>query len=268
VGRGAQKKRAFLAAHPFCCYCGGANASAEPDHMPSRVLFDARQWPEGFEFPSCVVCNRATRHDEQVIAMLSRMYPDAVTPGEKAEQQERIRAVAHNYPSVLEEMRPSLEQLRRAETKYGIRPGPGETRRDLPLLSVRGPLINAAVENFARKLFCALYYKHAAQIIPPAGGIAVQWFTNIQIDNDEIPRELASVLVEFPKLERSRTKLDDQFFYRFGVPDTKSNAIFLAFFRRSFAILGLVNIAATDLTLGPNAKILHPYEWKKHADDE
>jgi hypothetical protein len=31
-----------------------------------------------------------------------------------------------------------------------------------------------AVENFSRKLFCALYYKHAEQILCPEGGIAVR----------------------------------------------------------------------------------------------
>lgn len=263
MGANARRKKAFLAAHPLCCYCGGTAPSTEPDHMPSRILFDSRKWPEGFEFPSCVACNRATRHDEQVIAMLSRLYPDPVTPQGKAEVQERIRAVSHNYPGVLEEMRPSIEQLRRAEHKYGIHPRPGETHDDLPLLSVSGPLVNAAVENFARKLFCALYYKHAEQVLPAGGGIAIRWYTNIQIDSEEIPRTLAGVLVGFPKLERARTSLDDQFFYRWGIADTKAVAGFLAFFRKSFAILGYIHADASQFSIGPDAHILRPYKWNE-----
>ena len=153
MGAKSIRKRKFLLEHPLCCFCGGTAASAEPDHVPSRVFFESRQWPEGFEFPACVKCNRATRHDEQVVAMLSWIYPDATTEAGKAEVQERIRAVAHNYPAILEEMKPTVRELRNAVKKYDLKLTPGQSVADLPLLMANGPLINAAVENFARKLF-------------------------------------------------------------------------------------------------------------------
>ena len=65
----------------------------------------------------------------------------------------------------------------------------------------------------------------------------MKWYSNIQIENEEIPRELAPILAGFPKLERARTNLEDQFFYRWALADTRAVAGFLAFFRRSFAIL-------------------------------
>jgi hypothetical protein len=193
--------------------------------------------------------------------MLSRIYPDPTTPEGRAETQERIRAVAHNYPEILLEMRPSARQLRTAAEKYGLTKN-GNSYADLPALSVRGPRINAAIENFGRKLFCALFYKHAGSILPSEGGIAIRWFTNVQIDADEIPRSLAPLLSNFPKLERSRTKLDDQFFYRWAVAtDTKAVGAFLAFFRRSFAILGYVNRNAKDFgALGQEARIVRPFK--------
>lgn len=198
MGANVSRKKLFLAQHPLCCFCGGHRPSAEPDHVPSRVLFDKRQWPEGFEFPACIDCNRATRHDEQVVAMLS----------------------------------------------------------------VRGSRLNAAIENFGRKLFCALYYKHTGAILSNKGGIAIRWFTNVQIEADEIPRSLAPLLSGFPVLERSRTKLDDQFFYRWGLAkDSTAVAVFLAFFRRSFAMLGYVNRDAKDFeALGQEARIIMPYQ--------
>ena len=260
MGAKAKHRKEFLAKHPVCCFCGGVRPAEEPDHVPSRVLFDDRQWPEGFEFPACVKCNRATRHDEQVVAMLSRIYPDPTTEKGRAETYERIRAAAHNYPEILEEMRPTARQLRKASEKYGL----GESYADLPALSVKGPRINAAIENVGRKLFCALYYMHTGQIVPPDGGVAIRWFTNVQIDADEIPRSLAPLLANFGKTERSRTKLDDQFFYRWVVPsDSKNVAAFLAFFRRSFALLGYVNCNAADFhKLGPDAKVVRPYVWE------
>lgn len=195
--------------------------------------------------------------------MLSWINPDPTTAKGKLEVEERIRAVAHNYPEVIKEMQPSVRQIRNAVKKYGLKLEVGQSVADLPVLAVNGPLVNAAVENFSRKLFCALYYKHTGRILSSSGGIAVRWFSNIQIEGDEIPRSIAPVLVGFPKLERSRMKLDDQFFYRWGIADTKTVAAFLAFFRRSFAIVGYVNNEAVNFRLPAHARILKPYPKNK-----
>lgn len=253
-------KKQFLAEHPLCCFCGGAAAAVEPDHIPSRVFFDNRQWPEGFVFPACVECNRASRHDEQVVAMLARIYPDATTEEGKQEVEERIRAVGHNYPEVLEEMRPTIRQKRNAIRRYGWQLPPGMSTTELPVLSVNGPLVNGAVENFGRKLFCALFYKHANQILPIEGGIAIKWFSNVQIENDEIPRSIGELLSGWPELVRCRTSLENQFFYRYVVAgDTKSLAVFLVFFRQSFAMLGYLNVNARDFKLPEGTRIINPF---------
>ena len=261
MGAKSKHRQEFLAKHPWCCFCGGNRTSEEVDHVPSRAMFNQRQWPEGFEFPACARCNRATRHDEQIVAMLSRMSSSDGSPESEADVRERIRAVAHNYPKVLLEMQPTAAQLREAGRRYGIRPTSGQLFSELPLLSVRGPLINQAVENFSRKLACALYYKHAECIVPTDAPICVRWYANIQIENDEIPRELAPLLAGFPTLVRARTSLQDQFFYRWVAADTGNMAAFLTFFRKSFAVLSFIN--ASETLPGPleNANVLYPYAW-------
>jgi hypothetical protein len=262
VGAKARRKKEFLAEHLYCCFCGGTRLAEEPDHVPPRVLFDGRRWPEGFEFPACVRCNRATRHDEQIVAMLVRLYPDATTPAGMAEVDERFRAVAHNYPEVLAEMRPTAEQIQSAVEKYKIQLEAGQSIADLPVLSVKGPIVNRAIENFARKLFCALFYKHLGTALPSEGGIAVTWYSNIQIFNEEIPRSIADVLVGFPDtIERARTNLGNQFFYRWGINPNKEAAGFLAFFREAFALIGYLMIDADRFTLRPGVNILRPYQW-------
>lgn len=257
------KKKLFLAQHPFCCFCGGKIRAQEIDHIPSRVLFDNRQWPEGYEFPACVACNRATRHAEQVVAMLSRIFPDARTEEGAREVEERTRAVAHNYPGLLEEMRPSVRQVRDAIEKYGIQKSAGASAADMPLLHVGGPLVNSTVEQFGRKLFLALYYKHTRTILPAEGGIAVRWYSNLQIENEEIPRQLAEIVRVVPTLERCNTNLCDQFFYRYGITDTQKLAVFLAFFRRSFAVLGYLNRDAVDFKLPLGTEIFRPFDHEE-----
>lgn len=268
MGQRSARKAAFLKQHPLCCFCGGNIRSAEPDHVPSRAVFRSRQWPEGYEFPACVRCNRGTRHDEQVVAMLARSYPDPETPEEKAEVGELFRAVAHNYPDVLREMQPTQRQLRTAAAKYGLTKPDGGMFKDIPALSVNGPLVNTAVQNFARKLFCALYYKHAERILSPVAGIAVRWFSNLQLEADEIPRSLSEILIGLPKLERSSKLLNDQFFYRWVVSDTKDMAVFLVFFNQSFGILGSVHQRVLELRLPDGVTVLRPNDAQQSAPED
>ena len=256
----SQRKKDFLTKHPICCFCGGDTPATEPDHIPSRVLFDNRQWPEGYVFPACVACNRETRHDEQVVAMLSRAYPNPETPEAKNEMQERIRAVQHNYPQILIEMEPSIREKRNAAKTYGIPIPEGMTSADLPILNASGPLVNKAVTNFGRKLFLALFYKHSNDILSKRAGISLLWFPNLKIENGELPRELANLVSNFPTLERSTTNLSDQFFYRYIFSDDSNLAVFIAFFRQSFAILGYVNKNSDDFQLPEDATILAPFE--------
>ena len=262
MGSKSQRKKLFLRQHPICCFCGGETKAVEPDHIPSRVLFDNRQWPEGYEFPACVKCNRETRHDEQVVAMLSRIYPDAKTPEEIKETQERIRAVSYNYPDVLIEMQPTLRQKRNAAKKYNITIPEGMTSADIPALSLKGPLVNKAVTNFGRKLFLALYYKHTNKVLPRESGVALLWFSNLQIENNELPKEIAGLVSNFPKLERCNTNLYEQFFYRYIISDCGAQAVFVAFFRQSFAIFGCINKDASKFKLPEGAIILRPFEHK------
>lgn len=260
MGTKSKRKKKFLAKHPYCCFCGGCAHSEEPDHIPSRVLFENRQWPEGYEFPACETCNRESRHDEQVVAMLSRIYPDADTEQGKKEVYERIRAVGHNYPDLLQEMKPSARQVRTAIKKYSLSKPDGITTAEMPLLNIDGPLVNSAVENFGRKLFLALYYFHTGNILPSKGGVAIRWYSNLQIEDEVIPRELAGLVSEFSTLQRSKKDLADQFFYRYRVTDDNKAAVFLVFFRRSFAILGFVKVDKDQFQLPEDATILGPYE--------
>jgi len=276
MGRSKKHREKFLADNPLCCFCGGKTPTAEPDHVPSRTLFDGREWPEGFEFPACRNCNQATRYDEQIVSMLSRIHSDGITERGVAEVQESIRAVAANRPAVLREMNVSKEREQEALAKY-----PLEHRRmpdgRLPILSARGPLVNGAIASFTRKLYCALWYKHASRILPSTGGIRFRWYTNLQIEADEIPRDLAPLIKGYPVLRRQHTNLDDQFFYRWGITEEKSMGVFLALFRKSFGILGFVSDDVERLRIkeeeeladkekeGKPFGIVRPYDYSTHS---
>jgi hypothetical protein len=255
------RKQLFLKEHPRCCFCGGNTASAEPDHVPGRAFCRDRQWPEGYEFPACVQCNRATRLDEQAIALLSRIYPDGKTQSERAEVRKLMGEVHRNHPGLFDEMQPSENQLHGAKTKYGILPPAGRPLTELPILSVAGPLLNEAMRQFSRKLFCALFYKHAGANLCSTGAIAIRWYANVQINADEMDRAIAAITPSIPNLERNTVALNDQFTYRWGITDTERMGAFLAFFRQSFAIFGVANQDADDQSTPNVPQVLRPYQW-------
>jgi hypothetical protein len=63
------RRAKFFAENSHRCFCGGEALATTEDHIPSRSILDARQWPEGYRFPACAACNRVTPSDEVVIAM-------------------------------------------------------------------------------------------------------------------------------------------------------------------------------------------------------
>jgi hypothetical protein len=124
------------------------------------------------------------------------------------------------------------------------------------------PRIQNAVRNFAQKLGLAFYYKHAGVPLPKTGAVDARWYSNLQVETDAIPRELADVLPEFPKLARGREELTDQFFYRIGITDTKAMGTFLAIFRHAFAIVGFVSAEASVFPPDNGPMTTRPvYNW-------
>ncbi len=248
----------------MCCFCGGITPATEEDHFPSRALFIARVWPEGYAFPACAQCNRATRHDEMIVALMSRLHKmDPVTPLETEELRRCLAAVCREFPGLLESMMPKTHrELRTARKKYGLTLQPGQASTDLPVIKVEDDRIHRAILNFGHKLGLALYYKQTGKPLPASGAVALRWYSNVQVESDAIPRQLADVLPRFPKLARGKTVLSDQFFYRIGIAKEGTIGTFLAIFRSAFAIVRFVSVAASDFSgdEGP-MKVIPVYRW-------
>ena len=118
MGRRKVKKEVFLKNHPVCCFCGGDQLATEEDHIPSRAIFDHRQWPEGYVFPACSSCNRRSRHSENIVNLLSRLHPGEESDVVQKDTDRAIHAVDYNYPGLLQEMLPSTRDARNAVKKY------------------------------------------------------------------------------------------------------------------------------------------------------
>src|SRR5260370_18230234 len=75
MGQAKRTLAAFKHAHPRCCFCGGNSATETFDHVLNRAFFRGRDWPEGYEFPSCGRCNTKYRITELIVSALARSSP-------------------------------------------------------------------------------------------------------------------------------------------------------------------------------------------------
>jgi hypothetical protein len=96
--------------------------------------------------------------------------------------------------------------------QLGIRPEPGKTTRDVPILSIDHPEFAEAAKTTTRKLFCALYYLRTGRILGPRGGIVAFWTTNAHSMEQFLNADsLRPILAQFPPIRRGGDQLGDQF---------------------------------------------------------
>lgn len=230
----------FLERHPFCCYCGGATLASERDHVPSRQMFKNRSRPNGLEVPACRECNRFTSAHEQVAALMGRLYPDAETESEKQEIERIMRAVQADVPGLLEEMHPSVRQLKRKSEIPKLR------KTGVGVLNCGGPLLNQSIQIFGAKLGFALHYSHTGRIVPKAGGVAVRWYSNVDALENALPNEIMRFMGGIKTLEQGSWNVGEQFSYAYVVSEEKTQAAYFSTFNFSFAVLSWVSEELSD----------------------
>jgi hypothetical protein len=128
--------------------------------------------------------------------------------------------VRRQFPGFIEGMfqRTSIE-ARRLGRKVGLRPGPGETYKELPVVKL--PMeAHKSVSVLAAKLTKAIYFKQTSAIFPRDGGIMFQWFTNAQkMEHGRIA--LLDALAHFTAMSapkrRNGKDLTDQFDYKYSI---------------------------------------------------
>lgn len=179
-------------------------------------------------------------------------------PSCAAQGAKLIRGVGRFQRDIILEMNPSARTRRNAAVRYGLKAGDG-SYANLPVVSI-GTLVDSAVSNFSKKLFCALYYRHCGRALPRTGGILTKWWSNVQVMDGQIPEQIAQHLLGVPELKRSNRLLDNQFTYRWTIAESEDAAVFLAFFREAFAILGFVQGDASKFDPAMKDDIIYPFD--------
>jgi hypothetical protein len=228
----------MLATSPNCIYCAGVNPATTIEHMPPIQIFEGRQRPKGLEFPACESCNNQTGHADLIASLVARSLPAIDTATHRRDLVKILSAVSNNVPGLLQEMRVPRGSEKLARKRHGI-------PDDMHPLRADGPILNRYMLTFAAKLGFALHFETMKSPIPPAGGVQVMWFSNLQAMKDEIPRELFEMLPSPKSLQQGRKSVGDQFKYSVALGEL-GHMLYFASFNVSFAVAG---VSAVDRSL-------------------
>ena len=105
---------------------------------------------------------------------------------------------------------------------------------------------------------CALHYENTKRILPVGSPISTRIFTNVDILEDNIPKELLKVLGPLNTLHQGKWSVSNQFSYSYAITDTHKYGVYFSTFRRSFAVLGLIWKGIDDLPKGEGMKTFTP----------
>lgn len=236
---GAKKinKQTFLKNHPNCCFCGGATTATTQDHIPARSLFLGRWWPEGYVFPSCEECNKASREDEQMMAAIVRLGPNNQrSEKEHVELMKAMNGFRNNQPEIFKK----LEILSRIETRQRLR-ALGQrgtalvTGEEAYLVRIPEEFFESA-ERYAVKLGKALHYFHTGKIVSHTGKVTAKCFLQLELLDQVWHDNLLGLLGGKPKLVRAAKLLGQQFDYRYARTEDGEGAAYLVEFGK-----GVVN---------------------------
>ena len=260
MGRATKYRQAFKKIHPYCIFCGGSKLTTTIEHCPPRALFRDKQWPNGFDFPSCGPCNHGSSNEDQIIAMITRFTPSDGDDLQHLESAKYMKGVYNNNPGLFAKMMPTNVEARRANRDLGVIPKPGQTHQDIAGVKVV-PEIHDAVGVFAAKLSKGIFYRENKKIFPATGCLAMTWFTNAEISRDgehEIFELLKSVLGSAPVLLRSRSELNEQFSYKFCIGEADTLFILDVRIGNAFRILilGCTELGKLESILNEDASAL------------
>lgn len=230
---------AFFKVQPVCCFCGGNVPATQEDPIPARSLFLRREWPQGYVFPACGTCNRASSDDELAMAWLVRIAISDVNGEAEKEMARALRQLNDRRPNWVSGMR----ELSRVETRRRLR------ERGLSLQSFQGlddgPItipqeLLAVPERYGVKLGKALYSMHTSRVVPLVGIVKTFVYANSDFLSAEFPRDNFNLLASKPVIGRSGKSLEDQFAYRFAIAEDGGAGAFLLQFGERVAVLALV----------------------------
>lgn len=207
----------FLKLNPFCCFCGGVNLATTRDHVPPKIAFTNKAWPEGFEFPACEKCNSSTKLLDQEFALLCAYggFGKDVAPTNLDHFRKVFTGVMNNNRSLAIGLSMTSNEKRRAMREWGRTIARGSTYKEQPIIKLP-PRAELAHDTLAFKLGCALHYKHFGRPLSGTSKVVTSIETNASLLGEDAALHFLKHTLPAPSPMRGRKNLAEQFAYRFA----------------------------------------------------
>jgi hypothetical protein len=235
MGERSLRFRRFIQSHPYCCYCGGSNPTFEIDHAPPKIMFIGKARPDGFVFPACSDCNRASSLSEMVSAMLFRAKPFDKAYSEDPGFIELLRAITSNDRNIILEMFYNDSGLTKEKIKLKRTIG----RSDFELMHI-GPIVRTYLYNFCAKMGLAAHYHRTNLILPPSGIVV----SDIRIGPEFIKGDLPNIEVpvaQIGTLQQGKWDVWDQFAFRSAQTEAPEYGLYQFVFHNNVLITCFVH---------------------------
>ena len=100
--------------------------------------------------------------------------------------------------------------------------------------------MNESVKKVSAMLIKALHYKHTTKVVPSDEALKIKWWSNAQLMTGQFPSEILDDVNLRPILKSGKNILNEQFTYGYQVSEDGNLGMYVALFRKAFAVIGLV----------------------------
>ena len=246
MGMSKIRRQKFFILNPNCVFCGGITPATTIEHCPPKSMFDNKEWPEGFEFSSCSICNQGTSDQDLIVAWMARI--DFTNQSSEIDKRTEglLKLVKNQHPKMLRRMLPSAIEARQTNRQLGITPPQGKTHAETGVINIT-PEMTDAIHTFSKKLAKGIYFMHTGKIFPNDGCLMLGWFTNVEFVKSsgfipfDVIKDLAGTI---PSVVRNGKSLDNRFNYKLSISENSDLFVLQAMFGNSF---GLVIFGATQV---------------------
>lgn len=257
MGEAKLRRAKFFEDHPLCCFCGGDQAAKEEDHQPARVFFSNRVWPEGFVFPACERCNRASKESENALALLAAPQNDEI----RADYQKRVAWAWRNSPNLLNKLHSlTTRDKRNVARRLGLPLPPGTTFSDLPIVKLNKDIWQPHLDMIGRKLALALWYQSFSRPLAHAGSISIWSFTNSDALAHQLPPEVTELMPSLVIPRRASVSLGDQFLVKYGATEEGGAAYLISLHHRIFFLLVVIE-TNEEPDEDISGRTFRPFRW-------
>lgn len=246
MGEAKKARLRFSELHPQCCFCGGEAPFEEYDEQPPRAFFVDRQWPEGFRFPSCSKCNRASRQHDLAVSLVGRICTPVDDAYREKDARNILTGIRNNAPHLLPNLHLSSNDKRRTLRDLGLSRPEGVSFGELPIVGIDGKIYEH-IEQFLVKLTKALYYKEKDKILPTSACFLVFAQNNLEIESRDIGGLLSKDMQNLRRTERARKDLSRQFCYRWHYNVDEGLYAFAGNFAGAFLGVGACVLSADNI---------------------